>query len=333
MKPVGRRNYLGTLGAASAFSIVPPPGARRPRLHRTKRHDPARAGGLRDAGPAAGERGSCAGRPAVRGRGGSESRFAGLRRLGGVRQPWSASGSSSTTQQWGASDTGIHAGRDVARTESWKPTTRTESPGREHPRLRGLPRDAQEGNQHGEASGWTFTPNHQHGSINISALRKGEAASRRAGRERAAPGAPGVVQAARESEERRRTCWPTATTQIATGSRHGSTRASSARCARSTTGQTGRSGRRACRSTAPLPGPPVPPGFNWALWQGPEPEHPSHPSYTFAVYRGWCTLSARDVLATWATTACGSRTASSILVCRRSSRRGRTTTRSSTRTT
>ena len=34
-------------------------------------------------------------------------------------------------------------------------------------------------------------------------------------------------------------------------------------------------------------GPPVPAGFNWTLWQGPEPDRPYHPSYTFAVYRGW----------------------------------------------
>ena len=34
-------------------------------------------------------------------------------------------------------------------------------------------------------------------------------------------------------------------------------------------------------------GPPVPAGFNWTLWQGPEPDRPYHPRYTFAVYRGW----------------------------------------------
>jgi hypothetical protein len=34
-------------------------------------------------------------------------------------------------------------------------------------------------------------------------------------------------------------------------------------------------------------GPPVPDGFNWELWQGPEPDRVYHPSYTFAVYRGW----------------------------------------------
>jgi hypothetical protein len=34
-------------------------------------------------------------------------------------------------------------------------------------------------------------------------------------------------------------------------------------------------------------GPPVPRGFDWELWQGPEPDRPYHPHYTFALYRGW----------------------------------------------
>ena len=34
-------------------------------------------------------------------------------------------------------------------------------------------------------------------------------------------------------------------------------------------------------------GPPVPDGFNWTLWQGPVPDRPYHPDYTFCLYRGW----------------------------------------------
>jgi hypothetical protein len=34
-------------------------------------------------------------------------------------------------------------------------------------------------------------------------------------------------------------------------------------------------------------GPPVPAGFDWDLWLGPEPHRPYHPDYTFALYRGW----------------------------------------------
>jgi hypothetical protein len=34
-------------------------------------------------------------------------------------------------------------------------------------------------------------------------------------------------------------------------------------------------------------GPPIPDGFNWTLWQGPEPDRIYHPNYTFCLYRGW----------------------------------------------
>ena len=37
----------------------------------------------------------------------------------------------------------------------------------------------------------------------------------------------------------------------------------------------------------PAEQPPVPEGFDWDLWLGPEPHRPYHPSYTFALYRGW----------------------------------------------
>ena len=39
-------------------------------------------------------------------------------------------------------------------------------------------------------------------------------------------------------------------------------------------------------------GPPVPAGFNWELWQGPEPDRPYHPNYTFCLYRGWYAYGA-----------------------------------------
>src|SRR3954469_15651764 len=39
-------------------------------------------------------------------------------------------------------------------------------------------------------------------------------------------------------------------------------------------------------------GPPVPAGFNWELWQGPEPDRPYHPNYTFTIYRGWYAYGA-----------------------------------------
>ena len=39
-------------------------------------------------------------------------------------------------------------------------------------------------------------------------------------------------------------------------------------------------------------GPAVPDGFNWQLWQGPEPDRPYHPDYTFCLYRGWYAYGA-----------------------------------------
>ena len=39
-------------------------------------------------------------------------------------------------------------------------------------------------------------------------------------------------------------------------------------------------------------GPPVPDGFNWSLYQGPEPDRPYHPDYTFCLYRGWYAYGA-----------------------------------------
>ena len=39
-------------------------------------------------------------------------------------------------------------------------------------------------------------------------------------------------------------------------------------------------------------GPPVPKGFNWTLWQGPEPERIYHPGYTHTIYRGWYAYGA-----------------------------------------
>jgi len=33
--------------------------------------------------------------------------------------------------------------------------------------------------------------------------------------------------------------------------------------------------------------PPIPDGFNWTLWQGPVPDRAYHPDYTFCLYRGW----------------------------------------------
>lgn len=40
-------------------------------------------------------------------------------------------------------------------------------------------------------------------------------------------------------------------------------------------------------ATLPTDTPPVPQGFDWNLWLGPEAERPYHPNYTHMVFRGW----------------------------------------------
>ena len=172
----------------------------------------------------------------------------------------------------------------TSRGRSWRPTTGSRIARGGIRVVRGLPRDAREGNRHpGHRQHHARSPARQHQHLGAAEGQGRHLAQ--AGRERAARSAPcraggarehGAVAPARLQQQRR----------TATRSRRGSTRASSAPCAKCTTGRTGRSGRRACRSTT-RPGRPCPPGFNWALWQGPEPDRPFHPSYTFAVYRGW----------------------------------------------
>jgi hypothetical protein len=130
-----------------------------------------------------------------------------------------------------------------------------------------------------------ITPDHQHGPINIAALRKGIAAishkpvactlhevrrTVQAARDSAAPSHllayvntpdrhtlrtwldAGVIGAVREVHNwTNRPVWPQGMQEYFTSS------------------------------------PPIPDGFNWQLWQGPEPDRPYHPGYTFTVYRGW----------------------------------------------
>jgi hypothetical protein len=125
-----------------------------------------------------------------------------------------------------------------------------------------------------------ITPDHQHGSINISALRKGKAAISHKPVASVLHEVRRVVQAARESKA------PSHLLAYSNNPdptrRHGSARASSAPCAGGTDEPAvlaaGHAGcTRPGRSAA---------GIQLALWQGPEPERPFHPSYTFMIYRG-----------------------------------------------
>ena len=130
-----------------------------------------------------------------------------------------------------------------------------------------------------------ITPDHQHGTINIAALRKGWAAISHKPVASVLHEVRRTLQAARESK---------AVSHLLAYSNSPDRHTLAAwihagvigTCAKCTTGPTVRSGRRGSQ-VYHASGPAVPDGFNWALWQGPEPERPYHPSYTFAVYRGW----------------------------------------------
>jgi hypothetical protein len=48
-------------------------------------------------------------------------------------------------------------------------------------------------------------------------------------------------------------------------------------------------------TTNPTDNPPVPPGFDWDLWLGPVPDRPYHPNYTNCVFRGWYDFGAGSI--------------------------------------
>jgi hypothetical protein len=153
-----------------------------------------------------------------------------------------------------------------------------------------------------------ITPDHQHGSINIAALRKGKAAISHK------PVASVLYECGEPcsgTRQQRRVAPPRLQQQSrsATRWRRGSTRRR-------------RRGARSAQLDEPAVlaaghaglssgGTPYRMASTGRCGRGPEPERPYHPSYTFAVYRGWYAYGT-GCLATWGTTACGSRTASSI---------------------
>ena len=100
--------------------------ARRPRLHCTQRHDPAGAGRLRHAGAASGQH-----RHGRRDRTCSSSPSSIPTRTARTISTGSHFGNRQRIRRflgdddWGASDTGIRAGRDVRHGKSWRRTTRS----------------------------------------------------------------------------------------------------------------------------------------------------------------------------------------------------------------
>ncbi len=172
--------------------------------------------------------------------------------------------------QWGASDKGIRGGREVAREIMETYYRKQQRPGG----IRAYEDYREMLEKETDIQGViNITPDHQHGSINIAALRKGQGRNlAQAGRERALRSA---AHAAGGARQQRRVAPPRLQQQSPTGtrSRRGSMPASIG-AVREVHNWTNRpfwpQGMQAYHAS----GPPVPDGFNWALWQGPEPDRP-----------------------------------------------------------
>jgi hypothetical protein len=184
---------------------------------------------------------------------------------------------------WGADQTGIRAGRDVARQIMETYYQKHDRPGRgirtyedyremfeKEPDIQGIV---------------NITPDHQHGSINISALQRNKAAISHKPVASVVYEVRRVLQAARDSR---------APSHLLAYSNRPDRHTLAAWIGAGTIGRVREVHNWTNRPFWPqgmqdyhASGPPVPDGFNWTLWQGPEPDRPYHPAYTFAVYRGW----------------------------------------------
>jgi hypothetical protein len=184
--------------------------------------------------------------------------------------------------EWGAGDTGIRGGREVAREI-------IETYYRKHDRPGGVRtyedfREMLEKESDVQAV-IDITPDHQHGPINIAALQKGVAAISHKPVASVLYEVRRTLQAARESRA------PSHLLAYSnTPDRHVLSswiNAGAIGTVREVHNWTNRPFWPQGMQEYHASGPAVPDGFNWTLWQGPEPDRPYHPSYTFAVYRGW----------------------------------------------
>ena len=184
---------------------------------------------------------------------------------------------------WGAEDTGIRAGREVAKEimETYYRKQNRPSAGiRSYEDYREMfekERDIQ-----GIVN---ITPDHQHGPINITALKKGKAAISHK------PLAAIVFEVRRAAQLARDSSAVTHLLAYSnTPDRHTLAawiNAGAIGTVREVHNWTNRPFWPQGMQEYYKSGPPIPSGFNWELWQGPEPDRPYHPAYTFAVYRGW----------------------------------------------
>lgn len=188
---------------------------------------------------------------------------------------------------WGEGDTGIHAGRDVARQIMETYYKKEKRPGG----IRAYEDYREMLEKETDIQGIVnITPDHQHAGINISALRKGKAAIAHKPLAIVQHELRRTLQVARESS---------AVSHLLAYSNNPDRHTLAAWIKAGVIGNVREVHNWTNRPFWPQgwqeyykSGPPVPAGLNWALWQGPEPERPYHPSYTHAVYRGWYAYGA-----------------------------------------
>jgi hypothetical protein len=190
--------------------------------------------------------------------------------------------------RWGEGDKGIRAGRDVARQimeTYYKKHDRPAAGIRSYEDYRELLEKESD-----IQAVVNITPDHQHGSINIAALKKGKAAVSHKPVANVLYEVRRAVQAARESR---------AASHLLAYSNHPDRHTLAAWIKAGVIGNVREVHNWTNRPFWPqgwqeyyASGPAVPEGFNWSLWQGPEPDRPYHPTYTHALYRGWYAYGA-----------------------------------------
>ncbi len=184
---------------------------------------------------------------------------------------------------WGADQTGVRGGREVSRQIMETYYGRQGRPARG---IRSYEDFREMFEKESDIQGViNITPDHQHGAINISALKKGVAAISHKPVASVLYEVRRTVQAARDSA---------APSHLLAYSNNPDRHTLAAWIAADVIGTVREVHNWTNRPFWPqgmqsyhASGPVVPEGFNWELWQGPEPDRPYHPGYTFAVYRGW----------------------------------------------
>jgi hypothetical protein len=201
---------------------------------------------------------------------------------------WSEMGNRNQIRQflgepgWGASDKGIRAGREVAKEIMEVYYRKQQRPGG----IRAYEDYREMLEKENDIQGViNITPDHQHGSINIAALKKGRAAISHK------PVASVLYEVRRTVDAARASSAPS---HLLAFSNNPDQYTLAAWIGAGVIGTVREVHNWSDRPFWPqgmqayhTSGPPIPDGFNWKLWQGPEPDRVYHPSYTFAVYRGW----------------------------------------------